>query len=65
MNLVKLFKEAQKIASTEKMILIFYIIKGIIGLSEPKILLILFSEALYIDSFAILECNIMKVLFFL
>lgn len=41
----------------DRLILLFYIFKGIIGLNSQKVIEYLLSDSSYLDTFGILECK--------
>jgi hypothetical protein len=53
-----LFHEAEKQKYETRLTLLFYIMKGIIGLNSQKIIEYLLSDELYLDTFGVLECNL-------
>ncbi len=43
---------------SDRLKLLFYVFKGIIGLNCQKLLELLLSDQVYLDTFGILECNL-------
>jgi len=50
------FNEAESKKFADRLIFLFYIFKGIIGLNNQRIIEYLLSDPVHIDTFGILEC---------
>jgi len=57
-EILEVFHEAEKQKFDDRLTLLFYIMKGIIGLNSQKIIEYLLSDGLYLDTFGILECTL-------
>lgn len=52
-----MFHEAEKQKFEDRLTLLFYIMKGIIGLNSQDIIEYLLSDEVYLDTFGVLECT--------